>query len=209
MHACMLSYLSCVRLFATLWTVVHQAPLSMGFPRQEYWSELPCLYPGHLPDPGIEPTSPVAPALQMESLLLSHPGNPLSFISYSKLCNKEAGNVEIKMVCTYEQHLFCAARENKAEQSLQTLFKRESCFFFPSMLNTLLLVIRYGAVFFPIPSNSLIPSRHQLDGRESEWTPGVGDGQGGLACCNSWGRKELDTTEQLNWTETPTGCFKM
>ena len=34
-----------------------------------------------------------------------------------------------------------------------------------------------------------------------EWTPGVGDGQGGLACCNSWGRKELDTTEQLNWTE--------
>ena len=41
---------------------------------------------------------------------------------------------------------------------------------------------------------------HWLDGRESEWTPGVG-GQGGLACCNSWGRKESDTTEQLNWTE--------
>ena len=43
---------------------------------------------------------------------------------------------------------------------------------------------------------------HQLDGRESEWTPGVGDGQGGLACCDSWGRKELDTTERLNWTES-------
>ena len=42
---------------------------------------------------------------------------------------------------------------------------------------------------------------HQLDGREFEWTPGVGDGQGGLACCDSWGRKELDTTEWLNWTE--------
>ena len=42
---------------------------------------------------------------------------------------------------------------------------------------------------------------HWLDGGESEWTPGVGDGQGGLACCNSWGRKELDTTERLNWTE--------
>ena len=40
-----------------------------------------------------------------------------------------------------------------------------------------------------------------LDGHESEWTPGDGDGQGGLACCNSWGHKELDTTEQLNWTE--------
>ena len=42
---------------------------------------------------------------------------------------------------------------------------------------------------------------HWLDGRESEWTPGVGDGQGGLACCDSWDRKESDTTEQLNWTE--------
>ena len=42
---------------------------------------------------------------------------------------------------------------------------------------------------------------HQLDGLESEWTPGVGDGQGGLACCDSWSRKESDTTEWLNWTE--------
>ena len=42
---------------------------------------------------------------------------------------------------------------------------------------------------------------HWLDGRESEWTPGVGDGQGGLVCCNSWGRKESDMTERLNWTE--------
>ena len=42
---------------------------------------------------------------------------------------------------------------------------------------------------------------HQLDGRESEWTPGVGDGQGGLACCDSWGHKESDMTEWLNWTE--------
>ena len=42
---------------------------------------------------------------------------------------------------------------------------------------------------------------HWLSEHESEWTPGVGDGQGGLACCNSCGRKELDTTEWLNWTE--------
>ena len=40
---------------------------------------------------------------------------------------------------------------------------------------------------------------HRLDGHEFEWTPGVGDGQGGLACCNSWGRKESDMTERLNW----------
>ena len=42
---------------------------------------------------------------------------------------------------------------------------------------------------------------HWLDGRESEWTPGYGDGRGGLACCDSWGCKESDTTERLNWTE--------
>ena len=42
---------------------------------------------------------------------------------------------------------------------------------------------------------------HRLDGDEFEWTPGVGDGQGGLACCDLWGRKESDTTERLNWTE--------
>ena len=42
---------------------------------------------------------------------------------------------------------------------------------------------------------------HQLNGHESEWTPGDGDGQGGLACCDSWGRKESDTTEKLNWNE--------
>ena len=42
---------------------------------------------------------------------------------------------------------------------------------------------------------------HRLNGHEFEWTPGVGDGQGGLVCCDSWGHKESDTTEQLNWTE--------
>ena len=45
---------------------------------------------------------------------------------------------------------------------------------------------------------------HWLDGCESEWTPGVGDEQGGLALCDSWGRKESDMTERLNWTELNT-----
>ena len=49
----------------------------MGFSRQEYWSGLPCPPPGHLPDPGIEPTSPVSPALQVDSLPLSHWGSPI------------------------------------------------------------------------------------------------------------------------------------
>ena len=49
--------------------------------------------------------------------------------------------------------------------------------------------------------NEMVGWDHRLDGRESEWTLGVGDGQGSLVCCNSWGPKESDTNEQLNWTE--------
>ena len=56
-HECVLSHFSHVRLFATLWTVAHQAPLSMGFSRQEYWSGLPFLPPGDLPNPAVEPMS--------------------------------------------------------------------------------------------------------------------------------------------------------
>ena len=65
--------LSRVRLFATPWTVAHQAPPSMGFSRQEYWSGLPFPSPGDLLDPGIEPRSP---ALQADALTSEPPGNP-------------------------------------------------------------------------------------------------------------------------------------
>ena len=57
---CMLSRFSCVWFCVTLWTVACQAPLSMRFFRQEYWSGLPCSLPGDLPDPGIEPVSPTS-----------------------------------------------------------------------------------------------------------------------------------------------------
>ena len=62
-QVCMLSHFSHVRLFATLWTVAHQAPLSMGFSRQEYWSRVLCPPPGDLPNPGIESMSLKSPAL--------------------------------------------------------------------------------------------------------------------------------------------------
>ena len=77
-YTCMLdvsffSLLSCVWPSVTMWTVAHQASLSMGFSRQEYWSGLPVPSPGDLPNPGIEPTSPV---LQVDSLPLSRWGSP-------------------------------------------------------------------------------------------------------------------------------------
>ena len=69
---CMATHFSHVQLSATLETVAHQAPLSIGFSRQEYWSELPCPLLRDLPNPRIKPTSPTSPALQADSLQLSH-----------------------------------------------------------------------------------------------------------------------------------------
>ena len=68
---------SCVQLFATPWTVAHQALLSMEFPRQEYWSIFPFTSPGDLPNPGIKPRSP---ALQADYLLSEPPGKSQIFM---------------------------------------------------------------------------------------------------------------------------------
>ena len=78
MRACVPSPFSGARLFVTLWTAARQAPFSMGFSRQEYWSGLSCPPPEDLPHPQIKPMSPAAPALQVDSLLLSLLGRPHS-----------------------------------------------------------------------------------------------------------------------------------
>ena len=69
-----------------------------------------------------------------------------------------------------------------------------------SLENSLMLG-RAGAGEKGTTEDKMIGWHHRLDGLESEWTPGVGDGQGGLACCDSWGLKESDMSEWLNWTE--------
>ena len=69
MRACVLSPFSCVRLFVTLWTVALQAPLSMGFTRQEYCSGLPFPSSGDLPDPGIKPGLVKNPPAIQETLV--------------------------------------------------------------------------------------------------------------------------------------------
>ena len=74
MPICMLSQFSHVQLFAILWTIACQAPLSMGFSRQEYWSGLSCPPSGNLPNSGIEPALPIAHAFQADSLPLSYTG---------------------------------------------------------------------------------------------------------------------------------------
>ena len=108
---CVLSCFSCVQLFATLWTVAHQTPLSLGFSRQEYWSGLPCPPPGDIPDQGIKLMSayissvglafsspsalpyprikPGSHAMQAASLPSKPPGKPTS----GKECTCNAGDL--------------------------------------------------------------------------------------------------------------------
>ena len=80
----MLSRFSHAQLFATLWTIAHQAPLSMGLLRQECWSELPCPPPGDLSDPGIEPAFPVSLALTGRFFTHELPGEPHTIQAFTK-----------------------------------------------------------------------------------------------------------------------------
>ena len=80
--------LSHVRLFVTPWSAAHQAPLSVGFSRQEYWIELPFPPPENLPDPGIEPAPLMSPALKAYSLPLRHLGSQSNHSTALKITHK-------------------------------------------------------------------------------------------------------------------------
>ena len=81
---------------ATPWTVAYQAPPSMGFSRQEYWSGLPFPSPGDLPDPGIKPRSP---AFQADALISEAPGKPLALIHIKLKAKKNEMLFDIGMLC--------------------------------------------------------------------------------------------------------------
>ena len=101
--------LSHVLLFATPRTLACQAPLSMGFSRQEYWSGLPCPPPGDLPDPGIEFMSLASPALQADSLPTEPPGKPLytNRASHLTLTTVQVSRITVAVGCPADH----AARE--------------------------------------------------------------------------------------------------
>ena len=79
----------------TLWTIACQDPLFMGFFRQEYWRGLPFPSPGYLPDPGIEPASPVSPALRWILYFLGHQGSPQR--NHRFIVNENLGNLSHKI----------------------------------------------------------------------------------------------------------------
>ena len=77
--------------------IARQAPLSVGLSRQEYWSGLSFPLPGDIPDPGIEPKSPVSPALQVDSLLLSHWRSPLAHETYLNLWKGKRQKLKLRL----------------------------------------------------------------------------------------------------------------
>ena len=97
---CMCWSLSCVRFFATPWTVTCQAPLAMGFSRQEYWSGLPCPPEGDLPNPVIKPASPVSSALQADSLPSEPSGKSTEVGCHALWLNSYHQLMAIDLKCT-------------------------------------------------------------------------------------------------------------
>ena len=89
-HVCAKSLQLCLTLGNTMDCSPHQSPLSMGFPKREYWRELTFPPPGELPDPEIEPTSPEAPELQADSLPLTHKGSLQWSIHFPKCISTDA-----------------------------------------------------------------------------------------------------------------------
>ena len=104
--------LGCLQLFATPWTIACQAPLSMEFSRQEYWSGLPFPSPGDLPDPVIEPRSPT---LQADALTSEPPGKPYMILPLLGIYLMEVKTSIRKDICTsrFIAALFTIARKFK------------------------------------------------------------------------------------------------
>ena len=104
LHACVLSCFSPVRLFAAPWTVARQAPLSMGFSRQEYWSGLSCPSTGDPPYPGIKSASPASSASAGGFFTTTPPGKPiLDLQSFGLSLDKASSN---------DAHLYQFPRKN-------------------------------------------------------------------------------------------------
>ena len=207
--------LSRVRLLATPWTAVYQAPLPMGFSRQQYWSGLP------VPSPMIN----LASILKKQRYYFANKG-PSSQgygLSSSHVCMWELDCEEswvLKYWCfwtmvldkTVESSLDCKEIQpvhSKGDQPWVFFGRNDAkaetpVLWLPRVKSWLIgkdsdAGRDWGQEEKGMTEDEMAGWHHWLDGCESVWTPGDGDGQGGLACCDSWGRKELDMTERLNW----------
>ena len=185
--------LSRVWLFKTPWTVACQAPLSMRFSRQEYWSGLPFPSPGDLPNPGIEPGSS---ALQADSLLAEPwEKSPIKKAECQRIDAFELWSWRrlLRVHWTARRSYQSILKEISPEYSLAGLMLRLKLQYFGHLMQSTDSLEK--------TEDGMVGWHHWLDGHGFEEAPGVGDGQGSLACCSPWGYKELDMTERLNWAE--------
>ena len=120
---CALSCFSCIWPFVTPWTIAHQAPLSLGFARQEYWSGLSCPPPGALPDPGIEPRFP---AFRADSLPSQTPGKPkiLESVAMPSSRGSSQPRYRTQVSCT-AGGFFTIWVTRKAQSFIKNYLKRE------------------------------------------------------------------------------------
>ena len=133
--ACVLSWFSCVQLFGTLWTVTHQAPLSTGFSRQEYWSGLLCPPPGDLPTQGPNPSLLCLLHWQVGSLALVPSGKPIKTVA----AVKTQSSPELNFFNVYHIQPFCNAQDVKSVSSslIGRIMHNFSFFFMVYSLNFL------------------------------------------------------------------------
>ena len=171
-RVCALSRFSYVWLCVTLWTRAHQAPLSMGFSRQEYWSGLLCHLPGDLPEPGLELTSLTSPALQVGSLLLVPPGKP----GLENMCTYMM-NVE-KAMAPHSSTLAWTIPWTEEPVRLQSMGSLRVGHDWATSL-WLFTFMHWRRKWQPTPV----------------FLPGDSQGWGSLVGCRLWGRTESDTIE--------------
>ena len=180
----MLSHFSHVQLFATWWTVAHQAPLSMWFSRQEHWSTLLWPPPRDLPDPGIK------------SLCLASPTLAGGFLTTSSTFME---TLEIPLDCKEikpvnpkgnQPWIFIGRTDAKAEVPILWLPDAKNQFIGkdPDARKDWRLEEKW------MTEDEMAGWHHWFSGHELEQTLGEGEGQGSLVCCHPRGRKELDTT---------------
>ena len=113
------SHFSCVHLFATLWTVAHQAPLSMGFSRQEYWSRMPFPSPGDLSDPEIKPVLLRSPALAHGFFnTMNHLGSPYSEPS-------QFSTKTLNILWPLHSHALCQTQDDLRSWTLSVMQRKE------------------------------------------------------------------------------------
>jgi len=178
--------LSQIRLLVTPWTAAYQAPPSMGFSRQEYWSGVP------LPSP-----------VWMWELEYKESWVQNNWCFWTVVLEE---TLESPLDCIEIQPV-----HPKGDQPWvfigRTDVEAETPMLWPPDKKSWLIWKDPDAgkdwrqEEKGMTEDEIVGWHHWLDGRGFWWTPGIGDGQGGLACCGSWGRKESDTTEWLNWTE--------